>query len=143
MHANRLAMGKLSGSKGPHHGKMIALALLENHDGIGQSELGEIMHLSASRVSIIVDELEKNGLIQRREDEADRRVTHVFLTAEGRKREKEQRDRLGEFVNRTIGALPEGDRLELARLLELLAGEMMAMLHDEPAGEAPEGGSGS
>ncbi len=136
MHVNRLVMAKMAGQRGTHHGEVIALALLTSKEGVSQRELGETLHLSAPRVSMILDSLERAGAVARRPDETDRRLTRVFLTPEGRRREKEQRDALGEYVNRTIGALPEADRTELERLLGSLADRTLEVLREESQGKA-------
>lgn len=135
MHLNRLVMAHMIAHRGAHQGEVIALALLSRHDGISQRELGQILHLSAPRVSAILDGLERGGAVERRSDEVDRRLTRVFLTAGGRRVEREQRDLLSEYVNRTIGALSEVDRRELERLLGKLAERTMQVLDDEKTGK--------
>jgi DNA-binding MarR family transcriptional regulator len=136
MHVNRLVMAKMGAQQGTHHGEVIALALLSHREGVSQRELGEVLHLSAPRVSIILDTLEKSGAVERRPDEVDRRLTRVFLTPEGKRRVKAQRDALGEYVNRTIGALSEGDRGELTRLLGELADRTQAVLEEDATAKA-------
>ena len=142
MHLNRLVMARMVGQHGAHHGEVIALALLSWKDGVSQRELGETLHLSAPRVSMILDSLEGSGAVIRRPDDTDRRLTRIFLTTEGRRREKEQRDVLGDYVNRTIGALPEADRSELERLLDKLADRTMEVLQEDSQARA-QGGSGA
>jgi DNA-binding MarR family transcriptional regulator len=139
MHLNRLVMGRMIAQRGAHHGEVIALALLNHHDGISQRELGQILHLSAPRVSAILDSLERAGAVDRRSDEADRRLTRVFLTAEGRRLERQQRDLLSDYVNRTVGALSEADRKELERLLGELADRATAVLSEDLPGNARDG----
>jgi len=130
MHANRLAVARMSADSGANHREIVALALVCQQDGLTQKELGEILHLSPPRVSIIVDSLAESGSVERRTDNEDRRVVRLYATAEGRQREKSQRDLLGDYVNRTIGALPAHDRIELARLLRELAERTMTVLQD-------------
>ncbi len=78
--------------------------------------------------------LEKAGAVVTRADDDDRRLTRIFVTAAGRLREKEQRVVLESFVNQTIGALSEADRLELERLLGVLAEHTQAVLSEESQG---------
>lgn len=131
MHLNRLVMAKLGSQHGTHHGEIIALALLSHREGVSQRELGDLLHLSPPRVSIILDTLGKDGAVSRRPDDTDRRLTRVYLTAEGKRRIKEQRDALSEYVNRTIGALSEDDRKDLARLLGELADRSKEVLEED------------
>jgi DNA-binding MarR family transcriptional regulator len=130
MHANRLAMARMAAQHGAHHGEVVALALLSQREDLTQKELAETLHLSPPRVSIIVDSLEKSGAVERLSDKSDRRVVRLRVTPQGRKREKSQRDLLGEYVNRTLGALPEADRRQLARLLGDLADKTMALVQE-------------
>jgi DNA-binding MarR family transcriptional regulator len=133
MHVNRLVMAKMGAHKGTHHGEVIALALLSRREGVSQRELGEVLHLSAPRVSIILDSLEEDGAVIRQPDEVDRRLTRVFLTRAGHLRVKAQSDALSDYVNRTIGALSEDDRRELTRLLGELADRTLEVLGEEPS----------
>lgn len=139
MHINRLVMVKMGAQQGTHHGEVVALALLSHEEGVSQRELGQVLHLSAPRVSIILDRLEKGGAVVRKPDESDRRLTRLFLTPEGKQRVKDQRHALSEYVNRTIGALSEDDRRELTRLLGELADRTLDVLEEDvPAKERPE-----
>ncbi len=137
MHLNRLVMQKVVVHKGVQPPEVIVLSLLRDHDGITQSELAGVVHLSPPRVSNILRSLEESGAVRRRPDETDRRIARVFLTAEGRRREEEHRAVLGDVVGRTIGALSEADRVELARLLRKLAERTREVLEEE---EMPGGG---
>ncbi len=136
MHVNRLVMVKMGAQQGTNHAEVVALALLSQKEGVSQRELGEVLHLSAPRVSIILDTLEKSGAVERRPDEVDRRLTRLFLTPEGKQRVKDQRHALSEYVNRTIGALSEDDRRELTRLLGELADRTLDVLEEDAPAKA-------
>jgi DNA-binding MarR family transcriptional regulator len=138
MHLNRLVMARTMMMRGIQYPEVFALALLSKHDGISQRELTSSLHLSRPRVSMILRSLEQDGCILRRPDEVDRRLSRVFITPEGTRREKEHRDILGRYVERTIGTLSEADRQELARILGELAGRLLAVLHEEQGTKPPE-----
>lgn len=135
MHLHRLATGKLLAEGGAQHAEAFTLPLLVMREGISQRELGDVLHVSPPRISMILRELEASGSVVRRPDETDRRVTRVFLTPGGRRRELEQRSLLRDYVDRTLGALSEPDRLELERLLGELADRTMEVLTEPPQGE--------
>jgi DNA-binding MarR family transcriptional regulator len=138
MHLNRLVMMRTITRKGIQPPEGFALTLLRDHDGASQSELAAVLHLSPPRVSTILSSLEEGGAVVRRPDESDRRLTRVFLTPEGRRREEDDRAVLEDYVNRTIGALTEADRLELERLLGELADRTREVLREESQeGDAP------
>jgi MarR family transcriptional regulator, transcriptional regulator for hemolysin len=59
------------------------MVLLRNGDRIPQGVLAERVGIEGPTIVRIIDELEKEGLIQRVADDADRRVKLVQLTEEG------------------------------------------------------------
>ena len=65
--------------------------------------------------------MEKAGIVERRPDAADGRVTRVRLTEVGRERERQTRAILGAAIGAVLDSLGEPDRKELARLLDLVA----------------------
>ena len=64
----------------------VLLELRSVPDGLRMQELGERVALSRTRVSRLVDELEQHGLVTRRADPDDGRVTIAAITDEGRRR---------------------------------------------------------
>jgi DNA-binding MarR family transcriptional regulator len=65
------------GGLGPRHGSVLVLIALEGD--LSVSELARRMGLSVSTVSLMVGELSRAGLVERSEDERDRRRTLVRL----------------------------------------------------------------
>lgn len=104
------------------------IAVLEAIKHLGPLQQGELCQKilrSGSNVTTVVDNLERDGLVQRARDEADRRIQVVHLTEKGR----ELLDRaLPVHVGRitsTMGALEPDEQRELGRLCRKLglAGE--------------------
>ncbi len=136
MHLNRLMTTKIITQQGFQPPEAFALTYLRQHDGVTQRELAGFLHLSPPRVSTILRALEESGAVVRRQDETDRRLTRVYITSEGVRRDQDQRAVLGEYVMRTIGALSEADRMEFERILDILAERTREVLHDPPQKEA-------
>lgn len=59
------------------------LANLNAHGGLTQSELAARLHIGRASSGALVEELERRGLVTRRDDPSDRRVWHVELTDAG------------------------------------------------------------
>ncbi|QFY60296.1 MarR family transcriptional regulator [Rhizobium grahamii] len=57
---------------------------LYRFEGISQQELARKLLVGRSNMSMLLPQMEKRGLIERRGDEKDKRVLRLFLTAEGR-----------------------------------------------------------
>lgn len=137
-HLNRVLMTRTMAHRGIQPPEAFTLSLLARNDGVTQRELAEMLHLSHPRVSIILRNLERGGSIARRADEGDRRLVRVFLTAEGRQLEQEQREVLSAYVRGTIGALPEEERRHLERALNNLAERLVSVLHGKQEGNGTE-----
>lgn len=72
---------------GLHIGQELALSHLWEQDGITQSQLRLKMGSEASTVSNMLRKLEQDAIIYRKVDDADHRISNVFLTEKGRQLE--------------------------------------------------------
>jgi DNA-binding MarR family transcriptional regulator len=65
----------------------------------------------------MLQRMESAGLIERRSDEADSRVSRVLLTAQGR--ESADRMHVGfiDVIDVSMGSMPDADKRELTRIL--------------------------
>lgn len=101
-----------------HPGQPPMLILIQKSEGINQNEIARKLSVRAATVAIMLRRMEKAGLIQRRQDEKDKRIQHVFLTEKGRKiceLLKEQAERIEKMATE---GLSENEKEELARLLD-------------------------
>ena len=130
----RLMMQQLRGH-GLHPGQAMCLRFLSANDGITQRDLADALHVARPTVTKMLNSMEKAGLVRRRPDAADARLTCVELTESGRAEEKKMNAAAADYVNSTIATLPEADRRELARLLEELGASI------ERAGAARDAGA--
>lgn len=64
--------------------QFIVLAQLWEEDGISLSELGQLLYFDNPTLTGVADRMERDGLLQRRRDDDDRRVVRVYLTAKGK-----------------------------------------------------------
>ncbi len=65
-------------------GAHLVLSMLAVGDGITQLELVKATHLRPPTVSVILQKMEAEGLVERKSDEHDRRAVRVTLTEAGR-----------------------------------------------------------
>ncbi len=128
IHLNRQLTVKTFAEKGFHPGQAFILRVITERDGISQRDLAQAMHLSRPRITTMLQNLERTGVVTRRSDPTDQRLTRVFVTDEGRRLDRELRSVWTEYANVTIGALSEADRLELERLLDALADHIQEAL---------------
>ncbi|TAE60407.1 MAG: MarR family transcriptional regulator [Bacteroidetes bacterium] len=59
------------------------LSYLWQKDGLPQTELALCTNRDRANVTRIIDILEREGIVERRDDEHDRRVFRIFLTPKG------------------------------------------------------------
>ena len=128
MHLNRQYLGKAMASAGGHPGTAGVLRVLAAHEGMSQRDLAECLHVSRPSVTTMLQKMEQQGLIERWDDEADQRLTRLKLTPAGRAHADAAKELFGRYIDETVGALPEADRRELARLLTALAASTSAAL---------------
>jgi DNA-binding MarR family transcriptional regulator len=101
------------------------MRVVVQHEGVSLKELSTDVSLAHSTVSGIVDRLEKRGMIERRADAADGRVTRIHATAAVRRFVREQipvlsRGPLQAALERARAEEREGLVAAVGRLRELL-----------------------
>ena|SRR5260221_9903294 len=65
---------------GVHQGQELILCELAQHNGQPQSELAQRLCVQPPTLTNALNSMEKAGLVQRRTDEVDQRVSRVYLT---------------------------------------------------------------
>jgi DNA-binding MarR family transcriptional regulator len=109
-------LASMAGSR-THHGQAMCLRLLSVDDGATQRDIAFELHVAPPTVSKMLTAMERSGLVERRPDATDQRLTRVYLTEAGREREREMGLAVGAYVNATFATLPSDERRELVRLL--------------------------
>lgn len=64
------------------------LKYLSEHDGCKQSEIAQREHVTAATTTVMLQTMEKNGLVERKSDESDLRIMRVYITQKGREVQK-------------------------------------------------------
>jgi MarR family transcriptional regulator, organic hydroperoxide resistance regulator len=90
---------------------------LWREDGLAQSQMVERMCVQPPTVSKMLDRMEKTGLVTRRPDPDDSRVTRVYLTEQGRAIEHGVCDAWCGLEDRVTANLSTEERVLLRRLL--------------------------
>ncbi len=68
---------------GIYPGQPPLLFILKRCDGQSQKELAEKLKIAPATLNVMIRRMEKAGLLDRRQDEVDQRVSRVFLTEKG------------------------------------------------------------
>jgi MarR family transcriptional regulator, organic hydroperoxide resistance regulator len=94
--------------------------LADTDDPLALGELAEMQSCVRSNMTQIVDRLEREGLVRRVDDPADRRIVRAELTPAGEERQREGARQVKRVEREFLGALSEADRKALARGLKLI-----------------------
>jgi DNA-binding MarR family transcriptional regulator len=95
------------------------MSQLERHpEGLKMNEISRLLMVTGGNVTAIVDQLEKEGLVERFDEPADRRAFRIHLTRAGERSFGEMAREHEEWV---VGLLAGLSRKEQDDLLKLLA----------------------
>jgi DNA-binding MarR family transcriptional regulator len=94
------------------------MAQLERRrEGLKMNELSRLLMVTGGNVTAIVDQLEKEGLVERVDEPADRRAFRIHLTRTGEKSFAEMARAHEEWVVELLAGMGRREQDELLRLL--------------------------
>jgi DNA-binding MarR family transcriptional regulator len=102
------------------------MAQLERHpEGLKMNELSRLLMVTGGNVTAIVDQLEKEGLVERFDEPEDRRAWRIRFTASGRRSFAEMARAHEEWVVELLSGLSRREHEELLKLLAKLKSHAM------------------
>jgi len=108
--------------------QLSALATIDRHGPLTLGALAESERVAPPSVTKVVAKLVAAGLVDRRLDDADRRVTWVSLTADGKARLAQIRQRKTAWLAARLARLDDEQRRRIADALDALD----ALMADQP-----------
>lgn len=102
---------------GLHVGQEKCLWHLWQEDGLMQSELAENMCVQPPTVNKMLSRMESAGLVERRVDMEDNRVSRVYLTEQSRDMQQRVEEALQRVEDKTLTNLTLDEQILLRRLL--------------------------
>lgn len=107
-----------------------------SHEGASLKELSQAVGLAHSTVSSIIDRLEKKGMLERRADPVDGRVTRIHSSAVVRRFIAERLPLLSQSpLQRALDRSSRTERAQIAEALRRLR-ELLDETREEPVTEA-------
>ncbi len=94
------------------------MAYVLEHPGCTQGEVADFLYISPASVAASCKRLEKEGLLERRVDPANRRKNQLYVTAEGEALTLAKRAMLERVNERAFAGIGEGDREAFSRVLD-------------------------
>lgn len=118
-------------------GQQRVLRLLDEENGMTQKALTEKLGIQPGSVSELLGKLERAGLIEKQENESDRRTASLKLTDAGREKIADR----PEAKEPSFDALTAEEQQQLLVLLEKLHADWKARFHAERGGYGRPGGA--
>jgi DNA-binding MarR family transcriptional regulator len=109
---------------GVHVGQEMILMQLYCQEGVPQSQLVEALGVEPPTVTRMLQRMEAAGLVERRPDPADARVSLVFLTEQGRETQRPVLRSWEELEARFVAGLTDMEKALLRRLLMHVLGNL-------------------
>lgn len=119
-------------------GAHLVLSRLAVCDGITQLELVRATHLRPPTVSVILQKMEAEGLVERKSDEHDRRAIRVTLTEAGRELDQKHIEKIKKIDGVALAELTEEEFSVLMKLLPKIRNKLLWMNENGEKGEENE-----
>lgn len=89
------------------------------------SQLADVLNVSKPTVTVAVNSLIKDGLIEKKQDNSDKRAFHLILTEKGRRLISAHEQAHQEFVGKLIEHLSESEKKQLAAIFLKISGKLL------------------
>jgi DNA-binding MarR family transcriptional regulator len=114
--------------KTPHLDILINLYRFE---GISQQELARKLLVGRSNMSMLLPQMEKRGLIERKGHEKDKRVLRLFLTEEGRNVTEQAMVIQTDLIERVLSPEPIDQCMAMATSMERIVAVLQQDLRED------------
>ncbi|GEB30832.1 MarR family winged helix-turn-helix transcriptional regulator [Brevibacillus parabrevis] len=121
-------------------GQPILLMRLAHTDGLIQKELARRIQVKPATLTVMINRMEKCGLVERRADERDQRISRVFLTDKGRLATKAVKEALRVLELKCFEDFTDEEKIVLQGMLDRMHSNLMTfyMENTQPSEEAKE-----
>jgi DNA-binding MarR family transcriptional regulator len=100
------------------------LMLFEGHKYLTGIQIAGLLEVAKSRATVIIENLEKKGLVQRSQDPNDARVKLISLTPVGQRKVREIEEFMFELHQQLLGHIDPTQRTGVINALETLRSSM-------------------
>lgn len=106
---------------------LATLSRLDCQDGLAQHEVADALEVQPIAMVRLVDQLSAEGLVERRNDPADRRLNRLYITKAGRERLAELESFKTEIGRALFEGITETDLRQMMQTLDLLHSNIKTM----------------
>jgi DNA-binding MarR family transcriptional regulator len=93
----------------PPEGQLMLLRYVAQHEGCTVREAAEALLMKPNNVSALISQMTEQRMLERRQDSADKRVAHLYLTETSRHRLAEVRELEEAHLTEALAALTDGE----------------------------------
>lgn len=124
---NKMRENELNEGVMTQPGAHLVLSVLAIDDGANQIELVKRTHLRAPTVSVILQKMEHEGIVERRKDnENDKRAIRVYLTEKGRQIDREHISSIKKLDAIAMEGLDEDEKAILMKILPKIRDNLLS-----------------
>lgn len=116
---------------GIYPGQPPLLFILNKKDGQSQRELSDKLMLAPATLTVMIKRMEKSGLVIRKQDDKDQRVSRVYITEEGRRICKDALKATNVIGEECFGNFTSEEKVILRRLLMEMRDNLNKANHKE------------
>lgn len=102
------------------------LMRLAETDGLIQKELAKRINVKPATLTVMINRMVKSGLVTRKPDQQDQRVSRVYLTEKGRLATQAVKEALRVLENKCFEHFSAEEKELLRRLLQQMHAEMVS-----------------
>lgn len=110
-------MHQLLDDVGIYPGQHALLWFLHKEDGANQKELADKLKIKPSTMTVMLSRMEKAGLLERRQDCKDQRISRVYITEKGKEMYKVVEKTMHQLQEECFSNLSNDETIILRRLL--------------------------
>lgn len=116
-------------------GTRLVISFLAIGDGVTQLDLVKATHMRAPTISVILKNLEEEGLVERKRDASDLRAFRVYLTEKGRRFDSLNIKRIKEADAIALEGITEAEKECLMSLLSKIRDNLLGASDEEEKSE--------
>lgn len=124
----RTSMAKMKSQHGLHHGQGHLLGVLMNEDNLPQRELATRLNIRPASLTDLVEKMEREQLVSRERDKADRRIVRVVITDKGRALVQQNIKTRREVEETMFGVLSADEVATMTRVFHKMAASLATNL---------------
>lgn len=121
MRAHFKVMTNIMNNENIHPAQVRCLLAMQSREGIFQRELAEELHIERATATVMLQRMERSGLIKRCADENDQRLTRIFLTDFGRQKAEKIKKTFAAILNEGMSCIDTEEQIHLTVVLNKIA----------------------